>query len=121
MVALLDVNSYVSAYLGYNLMTCPKGFVLVGYQARAYIGGINYFDVSSHAHLLHSANKAASAASPACKHPVDFSYMPSNMQLCALLLCTEYGILAWQLLCTQIATLLCLICQLALWQRWSSC
>ena len=46
MFGFLDANSRVASYMGYQLLTCPEGFLVVGYQARAYTGGIQYFDVS---------------------------------------------------------------------------
>lgn len=44
--AMMDANVQVSSYLGYQLLTCPDSFLVVGYQARAGNSGISYLDVS---------------------------------------------------------------------------
>ena len=36
----------VSAQQMYSVLSCPSGYLVVGYQASAFTGGINYLDVS---------------------------------------------------------------------------
>ena len=43
--SLLDANKQQYGQLQHQLLTCPPGFLVAGYQARAYAGGISYLDV----------------------------------------------------------------------------
>lgn len=41
----MDANA-VGSYIGNSLLLCPAGFLVTGYQGRAYTGGIDFLDVS---------------------------------------------------------------------------
>ena len=45
-LGFLDANIQLGGYTGYELLTCPSGYLVVGYEARAYAGGIDYIDAS---------------------------------------------------------------------------
>lgn len=46
MYGFLNANVQVASYMGYNLLTCPYGYLIQGYDGRADASGISYFDVS---------------------------------------------------------------------------
>lgn len=46
LTSFLDSSPLAAAYLGQNLLYCPLGYIAAGYQGRAYVGGIDYLDVS---------------------------------------------------------------------------
>ena len=45
LMSLLDANKQLDAQYGSQLLTCPAGYLVAGYQARTYEGGISFFDV----------------------------------------------------------------------------
>lgn len=66
----------VNAQLGYNVLSCPWGYRVAGYEARPYEGGIDYLDVSLN-FLVPSE--------PFVKHSV-FAIAPTNVQIAGTVL-----------------------------------